>query len=217
MSNPASTSSTSAPMIRDNRMFPTRSLTASGQSTQLSCTSRAVRPKRAATAATCRVWLDCTPPIETSVSQPVASASATRYSSLRVLFPPYARPLLQSSRLAHRRAPPRCLVSRSSGWIGDGPKSNGWRGKRSSFTGANLPSGRGHGARGLERLADELGQLALALILLDDFDTDPLRFVVLRRTVPGNAIRVRIESLQGAPHASPAGPPPLVDARRPVP
>ena len=45
-------------------------------------------PVRAAAAATWRVWLDCTPPIETSVSQPLARASATRYSSLRVLLPP---------------------------------------------------------------------------------------------------------------------------------
>ncbi len=45
-------------------------------------------PVRAAAAATWRVWLDWTPPIETSVSQPLESASATRYSSLRVLLPP---------------------------------------------------------------------------------------------------------------------------------
>ena len=64
-------------------------------------------PARAAAAATCRVWFDCTPPIDTRVSQPLASASATRYSSLRVLLPPNASPLLQSSRFAHSRAPPR--------------------------------------------------------------------------------------------------------------
>ena len=44
MPKPASTSSTSAPMMRDSRMLPTRSLTASGQSTQLSWTSRALSP-----------------------------------------------------------------------------------------------------------------------------------------------------------------------------
>ena len=54
-----------------------------------------------------------------------ASASATRYSSLRVLFPPYASPLLQSSRLAQTRAPPRCVLRRSSGWTGDGPSRSG--------------------------------------------------------------------------------------------
>ena len=71
------------------------------------------------------------PPIETSVSQPCARASATRYSSLRVLLPPYASPLLQSSRLAHSLAPPRCFVSRSRGWTGDGPNMSGWRAKES--------------------------------------------------------------------------------------
>src|SRR4051794_20698797 len=100
----------------------------SGHSTQLSCTSTQPRPRCAQTAATCRVWLDCTPPIETSVSQPCASASATRYSSLRVLLPPKASPELQSSRLAQMLAPPRCLVSRSRRWIGEGPNVSGWRG-----------------------------------------------------------------------------------------
>ena len=94
----------------------------------------------AATAATWRVWLDCTPPIETSVSQPCASASATRYSSLRVLLPPKASPLLQSSRFAQTAAPPRCAVSRSSGCTGDGPNSSGWRGKSASAMGS--PSSR---------------------------------------------------------------------------
>ena len=107
MPKPASTSRTSAPMIRDSRMLPTRSFTGSGQSTQLSCTSTAFRPSLAATAATWRVWLDCTPPIDTRVSAPRSSASGTRYSSLRVLFPPKASPELQSSRLAQIRGPPR--------------------------------------------------------------------------------------------------------------
>jgi hypothetical protein len=75
-------------MIRLSWMLPTRSYVTSGQSTQLSCTSTHPMPVRAATAATWRVWLDCTPPMETSVSHPSASASATRYSSLRVLLPP---------------------------------------------------------------------------------------------------------------------------------
>ena len=38
MSNPASDSRTSAPMIRESRMFPTRSYAGSSQSTQCSCT-----------------------------------------------------------------------------------------------------------------------------------------------------------------------------------
>ena len=107
MSNPAWSSRTSAPMIRDSMMLPTRSFTESGQSTQFSCTRTAFRPSFAATAATCRVWLDCTPPIDTRVSAPSASASGTRYSSLRVLFPPNASPELQSSRFAQIAAPPR--------------------------------------------------------------------------------------------------------------
>ena len=57
-------------------------------------------PSLAATAATMRVWFDCTPPIDTSVSAFEASASGMMYSSLRNLLPPKARPELQSSRLA---------------------------------------------------------------------------------------------------------------------
>src|SRR5690349_7404928 len=72
-------------------------------------------PARAATPATWRGWLDCTPPMDTSVSQRLASASATRYSSLRVLLPPYAMPEWQSSRLAQIAAPPRWAERRSSG------------------------------------------------------------------------------------------------------
>ena len=94
-------------MIRDNKMLPTRSLTESGQSTQLSWTRTACNPSFAATAATWRVWLDCTPPIDTRWVAPWASASGTRYSNLRVLFPPKASPELQSSRLAQIVAPPR--------------------------------------------------------------------------------------------------------------
>ena len=57
-------------------------------------------PIFAATAATMRVWFDCTPPIETSVSALEAIASGTMYSSLRSLLPPKASPELQSSRFA---------------------------------------------------------------------------------------------------------------------
>ena len=93
----------------------------------------APRPRCAAVAATWRVWLDWTPPMDTSVSAPCASASAARYSSLRTLLPPNARPELTSSRLAHTRAPPRWLVRRSSRWMGDGPKVRGTRGKVSTI------------------------------------------------------------------------------------
>jgi len=34
-------------------------------------------------------------------------------------------PLLQSSRFAQTRAPPRCELSRSSEWMGDGPNIKG--------------------------------------------------------------------------------------------
>ncbi len=57
-------------------------------------------PSLAATAATWRVWFDCTPPMVTRVSALLAMASGTIYSSLRILLPPNARPELQSSRLA---------------------------------------------------------------------------------------------------------------------
>src|SRR6476660_2791754 len=99
MSKPDGSSRTSAPMMRDRRMLPTLSLTGSSQSTHFSWTRRHLRPSFAATAATWRVWFDWTPPIETNVSAPFASASGTRYSSLRTLFPPKASPELQSSRL----------------------------------------------------------------------------------------------------------------------
>src|SRR5262245_15558564 len=74
------------------------------------------------------------PPIDTRVSVPLARASGTRYSSLRILLPPKASPELQSSRLAQTVAPPRCLVSRSRKWTGLGPNIKGYRGKSFSFT-----------------------------------------------------------------------------------
>src|SRR5262249_12382522 len=107
----------------------------SGHSTQCSWTSTQPSPRCAATAATWRVWFDCTPPIETNVSQPCASASAARYSSLRTLLPPYARPELQSSRFIQTStAPPRCSVSRRSGCTGDGPNVRGTRSKSARLT-----------------------------------------------------------------------------------
>ena len=45
-------------------------------------------PILAATAATMRVWFDCTPPIETSVSALEAMASGMMYSSFLSLLPP---------------------------------------------------------------------------------------------------------------------------------
>src|SRR4051794_29075763 len=76
------------------------------------------------------------PPIETSVSQPVASASAARYSSLRTLLPPNAMPLLQSSRLAQiSTLPPSAAERRGSRWTGDGPNSSDTRGKSARLMG----------------------------------------------------------------------------------
>src|SRR5262249_37955754 len=111
------------------------------------------RPSLAATAATWRVWFDWTPPIETSVSQPCASASAARYSSFLTLFPPYARPELQSSRFAQiSTRPPRCSSSRGSRCTGDGPNSNGTRSKSARATGGSLlPCRRGSGRGGAAR------------------------------------------------------------------
>ena len=65
------------------------------------------------------------PPIETSVSAPCASASGTRYSSLRVLLPPNARPLFTSSRLAQICGAAEVPLSRGSGWMGLGPNVRG--------------------------------------------------------------------------------------------
>src|SRR6516162_4629754 len=61
-------------------------------------------PRRAAAAAVMRAKLDCGPPAVTSVSQPRALASATRYSSLRALLPPRASPVW-SSRFTRMRIP----------------------------------------------------------------------------------------------------------------
>ncbi|SKV16837.1 Uncharacterised protein [Mycobacteroides abscessus subsp. abscessus] len=58
ISKPAGSSWVWAPMIRDSRMLPTLSLPGSSQSTQRSCTRWHRIPSTAATAATCRVWLD---------------------------------------------------------------------------------------------------------------------------------------------------------------
>ena len=122
---PALTRRTSVPMSRLSRMLPTRSYVTSGQSTQLSWTSTHFRPATPAAAATWRVWFDWTPPIETSVSQPWASASATRYSSLRALLPPKARPEVRIVRSldAHRGT-----VISSTAWTrrteGHGPRDH---------------------------------------------------------------------------------------------
>src|SRR5262249_25673799 len=150
--NWACTRRTSAPRIRLSRMLPTRSYTESGQSTQLSWIRTHFIPTRAAVAATWRVWLDWTPPMDTSVSHPCATASATRYSSLRTLLPPKASPLLQSSRFAQIRAPPRCALSRSKGCTGDGPNRSGYRANESRFIVTPADSGLDRGCRDVDDL-----------------------------------------------------------------
>ena len=106
-------------------MLPTRSLSGSGQSTQFSCTRHALSPSLAATAATCRVWLDWTPPMVTSVSAPWARVSGTRYSSLRILLPPNARPLLTVLALGPDLGAAEVLRQSASGWTGLGPNISG--------------------------------------------------------------------------------------------
>ena len=118
-------SRTSAPMIRDSRMLPTLSLTGSAQSTHFSCTSRPSgrAGRRPRPPAGCG-WTGSRRS-RPACRRPGPSTSGTMYSSLRVLLPPYASPVLQSSRLAQICAPPRCSVSRSSRCTGLGP--NGQR------------------------------------------------------------------------------------------
>ena len=157
MSKPCGSRRESAPIIRLSRMLPTWVLVGSSHGTHFSCTSRHFRPRWAATAATWRVWLDWKPPMETSVSAPLASTSGTMYSSLRTLLPPKARPLLTSSRLAHTWAPPpfaaRWSESRFRWWTGEGPKVSGWRSNCSRFM--RSPAGSGS----VVGVGDEVGEV----------------------------------------------------------
>ena len=66
-----------------------------------------------------RVWFDCTPPIETSVSALLARASGHDVFELAELVAPKAKPELQYSLLAKiSTLPPTCAVSRDSFSIG---------------------------------------------------------------------------------------------------
>src|SRR6476661_1419481 len=67
-------------------------------------TKRHFRPSFTAADSVMRQWLDCGAPQVTSVSAPLAIASATRNSSLRVLLPPGKSPSM-SSRLIQMRGP----------------------------------------------------------------------------------------------------------------
>ena len=68
------------------------------------------KPKRAQAAAVCRQWLDWTAPVVMTVCAPFARASASKYSNLRILLPPNAKPV-RSSRLTKRVGPPSSAVS----------------------------------------------------------------------------------------------------------
>src|SRR5262249_17112468 len=162
-------------------MFPTRSYTESGHSTQLSWIRTHFIPRRAATAATWRVWLDWTPPIDTRVSHFCAMASATRYSSLRTLLPPKASPLLQSSRFSQLRAPPRCELSRSRGCTGDAPNRRGYRANESRFIVTPADSGLDRGCRDVDDLVSlrlpachPVAEAVRVLLLVEE---DPWRVV----------------------------------------
>lgn len=59
---------------------------------------RTLRPHLAPAAATCLIWLLCSPPVVTNTVAFFSSASAIMYSSFRILLPPLpARPELLSS------------------------------------------------------------------------------------------------------------------------
>src|SRR5579859_4129144 len=90
------------------------------------------RPKRTAAAAVWRTWFDCTAPWVTNVVASLASASPSRYSSLRVLLPPPARPV-QSSRLIHRFGPPPGEPESASLSSGNGSSGVGRWAKRTGL------------------------------------------------------------------------------------
>src|SRR5688572_28745585 len=69
------------------------------------------------------------------------------YSSLRTLLPPYASPLLTSSRLAQTWAPPRWSLRRRRWCTGLGPKVSGYRGISWRRMGTVLPPAGGAGER----------------------------------------------------------------------
>ena len=89
-----------------------------------------VRPSFPAAAAVSMAWLDWAPPVVNTTSAPLAMASASRNSSLRVLFPPRPRPV-RSSRLTKTLVCSRRLIfsSRQMG-VGNTPRDT--RSKASS-------------------------------------------------------------------------------------
>src|ERR1700743_3160611 len=89
-------------------------------------------PNLHAAATVCLAWLDWVAPWVMTVSAPLATASAIRNSSLRVLLPPLDRPV-QSSRLIQRRGPPSLLLRFFIGSSGVGRWPRRIRGKRDMF------------------------------------------------------------------------------------
>jgi hypothetical protein len=95
-----------------------------GSATRRSSTQRS--PRRAAASAVARQWFDCSPPQVITVSAWRASASASRYSSLRTLLPDSSAPV-RSSRFHHRDTPRRGPNTRD-GSSGVGSRASDRRG-----------------------------------------------------------------------------------------
>jgi len=62
----------------------------------------ALGPHLAAVAVTCPMKFDCRPLVVPRMAAPLLTASGITYSSLRILFPPNARPELLPSRLIQK-------------------------------------------------------------------------------------------------------------------
>ena len=77
------------------------------------------RPQSRAAAAVALQWLDCRPPMVTTLSCPCASASAISNSSFLTLLPPSSLPE-RSSRLIHHSTPMSCSAGQFHGMSGVG-------------------------------------------------------------------------------------------------
>mmetsp|Transcript_3268 Transcript_3268/g.11031 ORF Transcript_3268/g.11031 Transcript_3268/m.11031 type:complete len:205 (-) Transcript_3268:272-886(-) len=108
-----------APSMRSSNRLPTRP----GSPSTSPAGHRRIRwgssPTSRAAAAVARQWLDWIPPMVMTQSQPAASASRIRNSSLRTLFPESSRPVM-SSRLITQRTPSSCSSGHAHGISGVG-------------------------------------------------------------------------------------------------
>ena len=129
------------PHIAMTSKITARATAANPQATTFGSTSRQRIPSRAVAAAVCLAWFDCTPPSVMTVSTPSARASPSRYSSLRALFPPVARPV-QSSRFTQISGPPSSALSRGSGSSGVGRCASRIRGCESRAAAKSAPGER---------------------------------------------------------------------------